>query len=61
MTSEFFEQGDLEKTKLKVTPQALMDRDRQHELPLLQMRWLKDICLPLYDVIPFLYKDREAL
>ncbi|KAL7644923.1 UNVERIFIED_CONTAM: hypothetical protein RMT77_004740 [Armadillidium vulgare] len=51
VTSEFFEQGDLEKSTLNVTPQALMDRDRQHELPLLQMRWLKDICLPLYGVL----------
>lgn len=50
MTSEFFDQGDLEKSKLKITPPALMDRDRKHELPLLQMRWIKDICLPLFEV-----------
>lgn len=50
VTSEFFDQGDLEKSKLKITPPALMDRDRKHELPLLQMRWIKDICLPLFDV-----------
>ncbi|KAG7164322.1 Dual 3',5'-cyclic-AMP and -GMP phosphodiesterase 11A-like 1 [Homarus americanus] len=49
VTSEFFDQGDLEKTKLKITPPALMDRDRKHELPLLQMRWIKDICLPLFE------------
>ncbi|XP_070000493.1 dual 3',5'-cyclic-AMP and -GMP phosphodiesterase 11A-like [Penaeus vannamei] len=49
VTSEFFDQGDLEKSKLKITPPALMDRDRKHELPLLQMRWIKDICLPLFD------------
>ncbi|XP_069951729.1 dual 3',5'-cyclic-AMP and -GMP phosphodiesterase 11A [Cherax quadricarinatus] len=49
VTSEFFDQGDLEKSKLKITPAALMDRDRKHELPLLQMRWIKDICLPLFE------------
>ncbi|XP_069187279.1 dual 3',5'-cyclic-AMP and -GMP phosphodiesterase 11A isoform X2 [Procambarus clarkii] len=49
VTSEFFDQGDLEKSKLKITPPALMDRDRKHELPLLQMRWIKDICLPLFE------------
>ncbi|XP_076045128.1 dual 3',5'-cyclic-AMP and -GMP phosphodiesterase 11A-like isoform X3 [Oratosquilla oratoria] len=51
VTSEFFDQGDLEKSKLKITPPALMDRDRKHELPLLQMRWIKNICLPLYEAL----------
>ncbi|CAL4108302.1 unnamed protein product, partial [Meganyctiphanes norvegica] len=49
VTSEFFDQGDLEKQTLNITPPALMDRDRKHELPKLQMRWIKDICLPLYE------------
>ena len=54
VTSEFFDQGDLEKSKLKITPTPLMDRDRKHELPLLQMRWIKDICLPLFEVMFFI-------
>ncbi|XP_050695412.1 dual 3',5'-cyclic-AMP and -GMP phosphodiesterase 11A-like isoform X2 [Eriocheir sinensis] len=64
VTSEFFDQGDLEKTTLKITPPALMDRDRKHELPLLQMRWIKDICLPLFEglakVIPKLAPMRDG-
>ncbi|KAK4325067.1 hypothetical protein Pmani_004338, partial [Petrolisthes manimaculis] len=64
VTSEFFDQGDLEKTKLKITPPALMDRDRKHELPLLQMRWIKDICLPLFEgltkVVPNLALMRDG-
>ncbi|KAK3867482.1 hypothetical protein Pcinc_027052 [Petrolisthes cinctipes] len=64
VTSEFFDQGDLEKTKLKITPPALMDRDRKHELPLLQMRWIKDICLPLFEgltkVVPKLAPMRDG-
>ena len=32
---EFFEQGDLEKEKLNQMPSAMMDRERQHELPLM--------------------------
>uniref|UniRef100_T1JG26 Phosphodiesterase n=1 Tax=Strigamia maritima TaxID=126957 RepID=T1JG26_STRMM len=48
VTSEFFDQGDIEKQELNIQPQALMDRDRKHELPQLQISWIEDICLPLY-------------
>lgn len=50
VTDEFIEQGDKERFELKIQPQALMDRERQHELPQLQIRWIADICLPLYQV-----------
>ncbi|KAJ9586234.1 hypothetical protein L9F63_020143, partial [Diploptera punctata] len=48
VTAEFIVQGDKERQELHIQPQALMDRERQHELPQLQMRWIADICLPLY-------------
>ncbi|GAB6031988.1 hypothetical protein CHUAL_010366 [Chamberlinius hualienensis] len=48
VTREFFDQGDKEKLELNIQPQALMDRERKHELPLLQISWIRDICLPLY-------------
>ncbi|XP_067131816.1 dual 3',5'-cyclic-AMP and -GMP phosphodiesterase 11A-like [Centruroides vittatus] len=48
VTSEFFDQGDKEKMQLKIQPQALMDREKKHELPQLQYRWIDTICLPLY-------------
>lgn len=53
VTDEFIEQGDKERFELKIQPQALMDRERQHELPQLQIRWIADICLPLYQVKGF--------
>lgn len=48
VTAEFIVQGDKERQELNIEPQALMDRERQHELPQLQIRWIADICLPLY-------------
>ncbi|KAL1122469.1 hypothetical protein AAG570_002800 [Ranatra chinensis] len=48
VTAEFLSQGDKERQELNLQPQALMDRERQHELPKLQIRWIADICLPLY-------------
>nr|CAD7578213.1 unnamed protein product [Timema californicum] len=50
VTAEFIVQGDKERNELNIQPQALMDRERQHELPQLQIRWISDICLPLYNV-----------
>ena len=35
VASEFFEQGDLERQKLNERPSAMMDRDRENELPLM--------------------------
>ncbi|CAL8109890.1 unnamed protein product [Orchesella dallaii] len=48
VTTEFFAQGDQERQQLQITPPASMDREREHELPILQFRWIHDICLPLY-------------
>ena len=51
VVTEFFDQGDKEKAMFKTTPQALMDRERQDELPRLQMEWIDGICLPLFKVL----------
>ncbi|XP_076004556.1 dual 3',5'-cyclic-AMP and -GMP phosphodiesterase 11A [Genypterus blacodes] len=48
VTSEFFEQGDRERSELKLTPAAIFDRNRKDELPALQMEWIDGICKPLY-------------
>ncbi|KAM4626223.1 dual 3',5'-cyclic-AMP and -GMP phosphodiesterase 11A [Discoglossus pictus] len=48
VTSEFFEQGDRERSELKLTPSAIFDRNRKDELPRLQLEWTDNICLPLY-------------
>lgn len=50
VTAEFLVQGDKERLELNIQPQALMDREKQHELPQLQIRWIADICIPLYEV-----------
>ncbi|XP_061180019.1 dual 3',5'-cyclic-AMP and -GMP phosphodiesterase 11A-like isoform X2 [Saccostrea echinata] len=46
--TEFFDQGDKERNELKIQPQACMDREKQDELPKLQLSWIDGICLPLY-------------
>ncbi|XP_066571718.1 dual 3',5'-cyclic-AMP and -GMP phosphodiesterase 11A [Amia ocellicauda] len=51
VTSEFFEQGDRERSELKLTPSAIFDRNRKDELPSLQLEWIDGICKPLYEVL----------
>ncbi|KAK9513683.1 hypothetical protein VZT92_027197 [Zoarces viviparus] len=51
VTSEFFEQGDRERSELKLTPAAIFDRNRKDELPVLQLEWIDGICKPLYQAI----------
>ncbi|XP_013791070.2 dual 3',5'-cyclic-AMP and -GMP phosphodiesterase 11A-like [Limulus polyphemus] len=51
VTDEFFDQGDKEKLQLKIQPQALMDREKEHELPQLQVTWIESVCLPLYKAL----------
>ncbi|XP_038645243.1 dual 3',5'-cyclic-AMP and -GMP phosphodiesterase 11A-like isoform X2 [Scyliorhinus canicula] len=51
VTSEFFEQGDRERSELKLTPSAIFDRNRKDELPRLQLEWIDGICVPLYEAL----------
>ncbi|XP_017281932.1 dual 3',5'-cyclic-AMP and -GMP phosphodiesterase 11A [Kryptolebias marmoratus] len=51
VTSEFFEQGDRERSELKLTPAAIFDRNRKDELPALQLEWIDGICRPLYQAL----------
>uniref|UniRef100_A0A6Q2YYE3 Phosphodiesterase n=1 Tax=Esox lucius TaxID=8010 RepID=A0A6Q2YYE3_ESOLU len=51
VTSEFFEQGDRERSELKLTPSAIFDRNRKDELPGLQLEWIDGICAPLYETL----------
>uniref|UniRef100_A0A673AZ24 Phosphodiesterase n=1 Tax=Sphaeramia orbicularis TaxID=375764 RepID=A0A673AZ24_9TELE len=48
---EFFEQGDRERSELKLTPSAIFDRNRKDELPGLQLEWIDGICAPLYETL----------
>ncbi|XP_048728565.2 dual 3',5'-cyclic-AMP and -GMP phosphodiesterase 11A-like isoform X3 [Ostrea edulis] len=49
--TEFFDQGDKERNELKIQPQACMDREKEDELPKLQLSWIDGICLPLYKAL----------
>ncbi|XP_069770246.1 dual 3',5'-cyclic-AMP and -GMP phosphodiesterase 11A-like isoform X4 [Narcine bancroftii] len=51
VTSEFFEQGDRERSELKLTPAAIFDRNRKDELPGLQLEWIDGICKPLFEAL----------
>lgn len=47
---EFYVQGDQEKDKGQ-TPIPMMDRDKAHELPKLEVGFLVGICLPCYELM----------
>ncbi|CAH8594689.1 unnamed protein product [Schistosoma turkestanicum] len=61
VANEFFEQGDLEKERLNVTPAALMDRERSNELPKLQVSFIDTICMPIYEAIVQVSENFEPL
>lgn len=50
ISSEFFEQGDVEREELKITPIDIMNREKEDQLPMMQVGFIDDICLPVYEV-----------
>lgn len=50
VSSEFFEQGDMERQELKITPIDIMDREKEDQLPIMQVKFIDSICLPIYKV-----------
>lgn len=73
VSSEFFEQGDMEKEELNITPivsrdgnnrdkisfiniifsvylKDIMNREKEDELPMMQVGFIDSICLPIYEV-----------
>ncbi|PFX27484.1 dual 3',5'-cyclic-AMP and -GMP phosphodiesterase 11A-like [Stylophora pistillata] len=48
VTSEFFQQGDLERNTLKMEPSALMDRQKVDELPALQVQFFETTGIPVF-------------
>ncbi|KAM4600950.1 dual 3',5'-cyclic-AMP and -GMP phosphodiesterase 11A [Polymixia lowei] len=61
VTSEFFEQGDRERSELKLTPSAIFDRNRKDELPALQLEWIDGICKPLYQALVKLNRKLQPM
>lgn len=52
---EFFEQGDIEKTQLQIQPIDMMNRDKQEELPKMQVYFIDSVCLPVYQAFADLF------
>ncbi|XP_050086967.1 dual 3',5'-cyclic-AMP and -GMP phosphodiesterase 11-like isoform X3 [Anopheles aquasalis] len=49
VTSEFFEQGDMERQELKITPIDIMNREKEDQLPMMQVGFIDSICIPIYE------------
>ncbi|KAL5963688.1 cGMP-specific 3'5'-cyclic phosphodiesterase [Taenia solium] len=51
VANEFFEQGDFERQKLNIKPDAVMDRELSHQFPQMQIEFIDAICAPVYELI----------
>ncbi|XP_025268134.1 dual 3',5'-cyclic-AMP and -GMP phosphodiesterase 11 isoform X2 [Camponotus floridanus] len=49
VSSEFFEQGDIERRTLNITPIDIMNREKEDQLPMMQVGFINSICLPIYE------------
>uniref|UniRef100_A0A1A9ZIV5 Phosphodiesterase n=1 Tax=Glossina pallidipes TaxID=7398 RepID=A0A1A9ZIV5_GLOPL len=61
VSSEFFEQGDMEKQELNITPIDIMNREKEDELPMMQVGFIESICLPIYEAFAQLSDKLEPL
>lgn len=50
VSSEFFEQGDMERQELNITPIDIMNREKEDQIPMMQVGFIDSICLPIYEV-----------
>ncbi|MCP6484346.1 3',5'-cyclic nucleotide phosphodiesterase, partial [Klebsiella pneumoniae] len=51
VTNEFFEQGDIERRNFNITPIDIMNREKEDQLPMMQVGFIDSICLPIYQAI----------
>nr|XP_040238527.2 dual 3',5'-cyclic-AMP and -GMP phosphodiesterase 11-like isoform X5 [Anopheles coluzzii] len=49
VSSEFFEQGDMERQELNITPIDIMNREKEDQLPMMQVGFIDSICIPIYE------------
>lgn len=61
VTSEFFEQGDIERQELNITPIDIMNREKEDQLPLMQVGFIDSICLPIYEAFAELSDKLQPL
>ncbi|KAK3612701.1 hypothetical protein CHS0354_042228 [Potamilus streckersoni] len=58
--AEFYQQGDEEKQR-GMTPMPMMDREKKHELPQLEVGFLVGICLPCYELMAQVLPDTKPM
>lgn len=51
VASEFFHQGDLERTNFSKDPIPMMDREKHQELPTMQVGFIDFVCMALYKTL----------
>ncbi|XP_043516046.1 dual 3',5'-cyclic-AMP and -GMP phosphodiesterase 11-like isoform X5 [Frieseomelitta varia] len=61
VSSEFFEQGDIERRTLNITPIDIMNREKEDQLPMMQVGFIDSICLPIYEAFALLSDKLEPL
>ena len=60
VAQEFFYQGDMEREKGNQVPE-MMDREKAHKLPDLQVRFIDGLCISIYTTLVKLYPDLKQL
>lgn len=53
--SEFYQQGDIEKSELHIEPNDMMNREKEDQLPGMQMNFIDEICEPIYVALADLF------
>ncbi|XP_070499705.1 dual 3',5'-cyclic-AMP and -GMP phosphodiesterase 11-like isoform X3 [Chironomus tepperi] len=61
VSSEFFEQGDMERQELNITPIDIMNREKEDQIPMMQVGFIDSICMPIYEAFADLSKDLKPL
>lgn len=61
VAGEFFEQGDIEKEELNITPIDMMNREKKDKLPEMQVGFIDSICLPVYEAFADLTPELAPL
>lgn len=61
VANEFFEQGDIERRELNITPIDMMNREKKDQLPAMQVSFIDSICLPVYEAFADLTEKLSPL
>lgn len=61
IADEFFEQGDLERELYNKSPIPMFDRNKQDEIPKLQLSFIDGLCMPVYKHLALLFPSLTPL